>query len=705
MRPRPVAVRALLALIALLAALSQAPAQSTGELLAPILQPNLEAPEVVEYQLQEYLLQHAPTLPAPASRAVWEEQSRQIRQRALGVIYHGWPRAWVDAPPRFIEAGVLPGHGYRIRKFRYEIVPGFESTALLYEPDPLPAGKVPAVLDVMGHFAAGKAEEFEQKLCINQALRGMIALNLEWLDMGEMRRPGNDHWYGAYLELAGLGDDGLFYLAMRRGLDYLARDPRVDARRIGMTGLSGGGWQTILLGALDPRIQVAIPVAGFTSLVGRVERPPGEPGDFEQNASDLLDGQDYSGLAALRAPRPTMIITNAEDDCCFRGPLVKPEIFDPVVPFFRLFGAEERFQFRMDTQILAHNYGRDNRQQAYRFFDESFGLSASDREIPVGADLRSYDELTVGLPADNLTILGLARQFAERSAATWRGPERSGPPLPAVEAGAQPRPTGAASRVRAAPPPRKPSEPPANRADGASPGRDRLRAVVRYRRADVARAWRLADTMHDRLASLSYVFSMSNGLSATGVWLQSRDAPAGAPLAIELDDRGRSDDIQKHGGDEPLAASLISRGRQVLALNLLFVGDASPGKGDAIARYAEMLAAIGQRPLGLEAAQLIGIARWAQQRWRPPSLSVIATGPRSQVVALTAAALEPGLFADIETRGGIRSFADLYEKPVKYADAPELFCLDLYEYFDVADLAALARPASTRLLTPGGEAD
>ncbi|MGH9542444.1 MAG: hypothetical protein ACRD2H_11240 [Terriglobales bacterium] len=37
-------------------------------------------------------------------------------------------------------------------------------------------------------------------------------------------------------------------------------------------------------------------------------------------------------------------------------------------------------------------------------------------------------------------------------AATWRGPERSGPPLPTVEAGPQPRPTGAASRKWAAPP-------------------------------------------------------------------------------------------------------------------------------------------------------------------------------------------------------------------------------------------------------------
>ena len=44
-------------------------------------------------------------------------------------------------------------------------------------------------------------------------------------------------------------------------------------------------------------------------------------GDFEQNASDLLQGGDYPLLVALRAPRPTLLIYNAEDDCCFRGSL------------------------------------------------------------------------------------------------------------------------------------------------------------------------------------------------------------------------------------------------------------------------------------------------------------------------------------------------------------------------------------------------
>jgi dienelactone hydrolase len=633
-------------------------AQSIPYQVPSILSPPLQSRKVATYEVQEYVLKHAPQLPYPETAQQWTAQAERIRRHLLkDVIFHGWPERWVNSPSKFEDLGYIPsGKGYRLRKLRYEIVPGFYSTALLYEPAKL-VGRVPAVLDVMGHFPVGKADEFEQKLCINQALQGMIALNLEWLDMGELQSEDNSHWFGGDLDLVGANGVGLFYLAMRRGLDYLSEDPNVDSTRIGMTGLSSGGWQTIVLGSLDPRVKVAIPVAGYGNIMERIARQtfsPTEPGDNEQLPTDFLDGQDYSTLTAMRAPRPTLLINNAEDTCCYRAPLVKPYIYDTIKPFFKLYGKENELQFYENTDIAAHNYGLSNREQAYHFLDSSFDLPVVRNEIPVGEDIKSYSELAVGIPKDNLTILGLARQMAS-------------------EIRRSPLPTNATDRRTW-----EKSE------------RSQLRSVVRYKPVKMERPWLEDDTRHNGAESISYRFEFSNGFSATGVWIRAIGTPENAPMTIMLNDKGK-----EAVGDEvwdrlPELADRVSRGEQVLVLNLVFTGDAAPNV--PAFSLANLLRAIGDRPLGMEAAQLIGVARWAQHAWNPPQIRLESAGIRSQVESLVAAAIDPNLFSEVVVHGGMPSFSYLLKKPVKYFKAPDLFCLDLYKYFDLDRLALLAEP-------------
>src|SRR5207245_11768645 len=55
-----------------------------------------------------------------------------------------------------------------------------------------------------------------------------------------------------------------------RALDYLLTRPDVDARRIAVTGTSGGGFQSLYLGALDERIGVVAPSCFVTSLPMRM---------------------------------------------------------------------------------------------------------------------------------------------------------------------------------------------------------------------------------------------------------------------------------------------------------------------------------------------------------------------------------------------------------------------------------------------------
>jgi dienelactone hydrolase len=616
-------------------------AQSRPEDMAPILEHPLETPDVVAFQVRQHLFQRISPLAAPRNAAQWSAETERIRKHLLDdVVFHGWPRAWVEATPKFEDLGTIESHdGYRIRKLRYEIVPGFQSTALLYEPEHL-NGKIPAILNPNGHeHELGKAAEYKQKRCINFAKRGILALSLEWLDCGELHVPGNKHEFGAHLDLVGANTVGLFYLAMRRGLDYLYDHPNVDRGRLGVTGLSGGGWQTITLSALDPRVIVSVPVAGYSAFVSKLERV-GDYGDPEQVPQDFLDGQDYSHLTAMRAPRPTLLIHNAEDDCCFRAPLVKPYIYDDVKPFFRLFGKEDVFAWHENTDPSTHNYQLDNRLQAYRFFSTHFGLPVIEQEIPVDAEVKSYDDLVVGLPKDNLTILGLARKLA-------------------TEISYQPAPEGAE--------------------------RGKLNTLVRYKPVAVEHAWALTNTKNKGVETRSYQFIFGNGLSATGVWAKAISSPNGSSATIVLSDEGKKVMARP-------VSDRLNRGEQTLAADLVFTGDAAP-KEDDLEEFPLMMATTGERALGIEGAQLIALAQWLKNNFGAQTIRVESLGIRNQVVALVAGDLAPGLFSELAIRGGMPSFRYLLDTPVKFESAPDLFCLDLYKQFDIDRLASIAEPA------------
>jgi len=180
----------LLVMAAILAGALALNAQTEPDELKPILAQEIEPGSVVAFQLNQYLAARIPKLPSPASAEQWTSEAKRWREHILNdIAFHGWPREWVDAAPSFEDLGVVEtGQGYRWHKLRYEIVPGFDSTAILYEPEHI-MGKAPAILNVNGHSQAGKALEYKQKRCINFAKRGIVALSLEWMGFGELYLP------------------------------------------------------------------------------------------------------------------------------------------------------------------------------------------------------------------------------------------------------------------------------------------------------------------------------------------------------------------------------------------------------------------------------------------------------------------------------------------------------------------------------------
>ena len=182
-----------------------------------------------------------------------------------------------------------------------------------------------------------------------------------------------------------------------------------DPNRVAVAGLSGGGWQTIIISSLDERVTLANPVAGYSSLKSRV-RIPADLGDSEQAPVDLGVTADYAHLTAMRAPRPTLLTYNAKDNCCFLPPGALPPLLSAAEPIYKLYGKPDQLRHHVNEDPGTHNFDRDNRQQFYRLLGDFLypGQSFDSTEIPCADEVKTKEQLQVSMPDVNADLHALA---------------------------------------------------------------------------------------------------------------------------------------------------------------------------------------------------------------------------------------------------------------------------------------------------------
>jgi len=119
-------LRFLLALVSGVVFAQTSPIESA--LSKPLLAPNQPLIEV-----QVYTAAHVKSMPSVGSVAQWEQVSDQIRNDVLDrVVLQGEAKNWLTAKTRIEWQDTLTGPGYRVRKLRYEAIPGLWIPALLY---------------------------------------------------------------------------------------------------------------------------------------------------------------------------------------------------------------------------------------------------------------------------------------------------------------------------------------------------------------------------------------------------------------------------------------------------------------------------------------------------------------------------------------------------------------------------------------------
>jgi hypothetical protein len=152
------------------------------------------------------------------------------------------------------------------------------------------------------------------------------------------------------------------------------------------------------------------------------------------------------------------------------------------------------------------------------------------------------------------------------------------------------------------------------------------------------------------------------------------------------------------------AARLVARGDRVLAVDPLGWGEAKIKAQDPDYLYPLLLAAVGERALGIQAAQLAATARWARARRPLETVLLVAIGPRASLAAIVAAAVEPGAFAAVEVEGALASLKQLIEEDKTVETHPELFAFGLLAEFDVCQLVALCAPCRVTFRQPSDRA-
>jgi hypothetical protein len=278
--------------------------------------------------------------------------------RRLGLA----PRALPVKPTRVVERPAVQYDGFSIRPVVIERGKGWYITAHLYLPDGL-RQPAPAVLHVHGHSYQGKSTISYARRCRGLARHGFVVLFVDYPEADERKGTGHALWYPV---MAGLTVQGIMVADNSAALTYLAGLPFVDETRIGVTGASGGGNQTVFFSAVDPRVAASAPCVAPTLFQHHASLGSGAWCHCEAVPGLAAAGVEYHDLLAAVAPRPQRVFNGVLDPLF---PIVgaRRAVAEAAVAY-RALGAKE---CTLEEHYCEHAVPELAREGIYRFFADA----------------------------------------------------------------------------------------------------------------------------------------------------------------------------------------------------------------------------------------------------------------------------------------------------------------------------------------------
>jgi dienelactone hydrolase len=342
----------------------------------------------------------------PTTLAAWKARREALREQVL--VANGlWPMP-ARGPITATIHGRIDRDGYAVEKVFFASMPGHYVTGNLYTPRDkdgnLPEGKLPGVLSPHGHWRNGRffdagevkaKEQVAQKAektveggryplqarCAQLARMGCVVFHYDMVGRADSKAIAHEAFAGVEADLRLQGLMGLQTFNSLRALDFLAGLPKVDTKRLALTGASGGGTQTFILGAIDDRPAVAFPAVMVSTQM--------QGGCVCENCSYLRVGTGNVELAALFAPKP-MAMTGANDWTIHIERRGLPEL----KKVYKLYGAEDKVAAKC-WPMFDHNYNQPAREMMYEWFNKHLDLK---QPTPI------HEKAFVPVPPAQLTV-------------------------------------------------------------------------------------------------------------------------------------------------------------------------------------------------------------------------------------------------------------------------------------------------------------
>src|SRR5262245_37829219 len=329
------------------------------------------------------------------TKAEWEKVRPRLKREFLDMV--GLSPLPEKTPLKATVTGTLERGDVTIEKLHYQSKPGLYVTANLYRPKTIAKNaKLPGILYVCGHSGRGRDgnKTAFQDHGLWFASNGYVCLVVDTLQLGEIAgihhgtyREGRFWWWSRGYTPAGVECwNGI------RGIDYLCSLPYVDADKIGVTGISGGGATTNWVIAADDRVKVAVPVSGVSDLECYVTDQVVNGHCDCMFFHNLYQWEWTTGLA-LFPPKP-MLFANSDKDTIF--PMTgNKRIIERLRKCYDLFGAKDKVDEHVSKG--GHDYRPDLRIAIFSFFHthlkgDKAAVKDADFAMIEGKELRVFPE-------------------------------------------------------------------------------------------------------------------------------------------------------------------------------------------------------------------------------------------------------------------------------------------------------------------------